>query len=120
MVATLKMSKALENGKVQFIFRVVQISAEQLVKYKEITGKYYTEDSETGQPLWFTQFYPGSDTVKLMFSSKGDKIYPDRTAMHIAQSICEQTGQNFNDAVIRNLLGARTITPEPKSSEQEK
>mgnify|MGYP003658291339 CR=1 FL=1 len=107
-----------QNGNATFVYEVTG-DKESLASYKKIQGKYYREDKDTNAVLWFTTRCIGDDG-ELIITSKGN-VVPNMSEFRKAQSLTEQAGGNFGDALakasVERLLGGKK--PSAPSSEQE-
>lgn len=96
------------NKKGTLVFRyTVKGKPDALKAYEEAQGEYYTEDSNTGEPLYFTSRFCGK-TCDLIVTDEG-KIYPDMSELEQQASLVAQfggnLGQSMADEIARKLTG---------------
>ena len=106
---------ANKNGKRVIVF-VYSVSGSQtlLNKYKEIQGKFFRPDTETGEPLYFTKMYMG-DKGTLILTDSG-KIVPNMCKYEKAASLCEQFDGVFGQTLAQRLVSDIMGTTAPANS----
>jgi len=115
MNVSLQRTYRSKNGNATFVYKVSG-SATDLAAFKAAQGEYYREDTNTGDPLWFTTRCIGQ-SGKLIITTNGN-IVPDMSAFDQASSIASQYGGNFGQELARiaaqSILG--TSVPSESSS----
>ena len=89
-------------------------SKDLLDKYKEIQGKFFRPDTETGAPLYFTKMYMG-DNGTLILTDSG-KIVPDMGKYEKAASLCDQFDGVFGQTLAQRLVTDIMGTTAPANS----
>ena len=110
-VTFLRQYSANKNGKrvTIFVYKVTG-TPELKAKYKEIQGKFFRPDTETGEPLYFTKMYMGDKGTLIL--TDNNKIVPDMSKYEQAASLCDQFdgvfGQTLAQRLVSDIMG---ITP---------
>lgn len=109
------------NKKGTLVFRYVVKGSESALKaYEEAQGEFYTEDSTTGKPLYFSARFVGRQ-CDLIVTDEG-KVYPDMSELEQQASLVAQFGGNLGqamaDEMARRLTG-RGASLSTKSTESE-
>ena len=112
-VTFLRQYSANKNGKrvTVFVYKVTG-TPELTAKYKEIQGKFFRPDTETGEPLYFTKMYMG-DKGTLILTDSG-KVVPDMSKYEQAASLCDQFdgvfGQTLAQRLVSDIMGITVPT----------
>ena len=114
-VTFLRQYSANKNGKrvTVFVYKVTG-TPELTAKYKEIQGKFFRPDTETGEPLYFTKMYMG-DKGTLILTDSG-KVVPDMSKYEQAASLCDQFDGVFGQTLAQRLVSDIMGTTAPANS----
>jgi len=104
----LKRSYRSKNGNPTFVYGVTG-NEKDLKAFEAAQGEYYREDTDTGEPLWFTTRCVGQ-IGKLIITTNGN-IVPDMSAFDQAASIAGQYGGNFGQELARIAAAGILGTP---------
>jgi hypothetical protein len=99
--ARFKRTYKKSSGKVMFVYHISG-DKQALDQFETIQGEHYRTDN--GIPVWFTSRYVG-ESCPLLITSK-DKIVADTSEFDKANSLVQQAGGHFGEA-LANALAAR-------------